>query len=103
MSHMPEGLLHEQAEAVFKETGMGPRQLRERLDAAKQVIEGAVDVNLELQVRLHKLREACQGLLSHACIADAAPEDVDEEDRALERVARQAIARAIEAIEVMPK
>lgn len=37
---------------------------------------------------------AAKGLLSHACIADAAPEDVDEEDRVLERAARRAILRA---------
>lgn len=37
--------------------------------------------------------DAIQGLLDHACIADAAPEDVDEEDRARERKARALITR----------
>lgn len=40
------------------------------------------------------LLEALKGLLEHACIADAAPEDVDEEDRARERAARKAITKA---------
>lgn len=37
--------------------------------------------------------DAIQGLLDHACIADAAPEDVDEEDRARERKARALLTR----------
>src|SRR5262245_16135494 len=38
-----------------------------------------------------RLREALRGMLDHACVADAAPEDVDEEDRQRERAARTAL------------
>lgn len=64
------------------------------IEARGKVIESAVNANLELQVQRADLIKALAGLLSHANIADAAPEDVDEEDRALERVARAALARA---------
>lgn len=66
MSHMPEGLLHEQAEAVFRETGMGPRELQAKVAEYGAVIEGAVDVNLELQVQrsaLLKGLEAAKGFI----------------------------------------
>ena len=37
------------------------------------------------------LVEAAKNILTHACIADAAPEDVDDEDRQLERALRGAL------------
>jgi hypothetical protein len=39
-----------------------------------------------------ELRRALEGLLQHSHLADADPEDVDEEDRELERAARRALA-----------
>jgi hypothetical protein len=54
----------------------------------------ASEANARLIAAAPDLLAALQGLLTHACIADAAPEDVDEEDRALERAARAAIAEA---------
>lgn len=40
---------------------------------------------------LIEVAEAAKGMLAHACIADADPSDVDEEDRALERRLRTAL------------
>lgn len=40
---------------------------------------------------LIEVAEAAKGMLAHACIADADPCDVDEEDRALERRLRTAL------------
>ncbi|MDE2103783.1 MAG: ead/Ea22-like family protein [Patescibacteria group bacterium] len=37
------------------------------------------------------LVEAAKAILTHACIADAAPEDVDDEDRQRERALRAAL------------
>lgn len=44
------------------------------------------------------MRDALRGMLSHACVTDAAPDDVDEEDRQLERAARAALRKANEAL-----
>lgn len=43
---------------------------------------------------IEELVKALEGLLKHAGIADAAPEDVDWEDRQAERIARAALSRA---------
>lgn len=67
------------------------------------VRQGASDVpgdpaaNARLISAAPDLLAALKALLDHAGIADAAPEDVDEEDRALERAARAAIAKATQA------
>lgn len=74
-----------------------------RVDGLRRVLTEQRDRIASLEAERDELRKkagamkgAIQGLLRHACIADAAPEDVDEEDRLAERVARSILAAADE-------
>lgn len=66
-----------------------------RLEAAacKRLAEYNADLQAAETFRDNALK-VLAGLLQHACIADAAPEDVDEEDRALERAARRLLTQS---------
>jgi hypothetical protein len=72
----------------------GPLAVCQLLWPTDERSEAETEANGHLISAAPDLYEALKGMLAHACVADAAPDDVDEEDRARERAARAAIAKA---------